>query len=101
MRSSSRPREAEHALGNDVAEHLGGARLDGVAAAAELLELPVAARLAVHQLRLRAVQLERELGETLVLLRPVELDAGALGAGNAGLHEARQRAVVRQLQRLD
>src|SRR5215213_11171672 len=55
---SSRPGQAEHPLGDDVAQDLRGAGLDGVPAAAQLLVLPVAApeaALAV-ELRVRAEQ---------------------------------------------
>ena len=67
--------------------------LDRVAAAAQLLVAPVAVVLAVQDLH-------RELRQPLVLLRPVQLRARALGARDAGLHQRRQRAVVRELQRL-
>src|ERR1039457_3114100 len=39
---STAPRQIEHALGDDVARHLGGAPLDRVAAAAQLLGVPPA-----------------------------------------------------------
>ena len=63
----------EHALGEDVAEDLRRARLDRVAAAAELLDRPVAAvrRVRGEELRIRAEQLERELRHALVRLRPL------------------------------
>src|SRR5262245_16267615 len=95
MRISSRPREAEDALGDDVAEDLRRTRLDRVAARAELLVAPPAVAV------LGAVDLERELRQPLVLLRPVELRDRALGAGDAGLDELRQRAVVRELEGLE
>src|SRR6478609_6032572 len=91
--ASATPRKAEHALGDDVAQDLARAGLDRVAARAELLIAPVAVVLA-------AEDLHRELRQPLVLLRPVQLRAGALWPGDAGLHELRQRAVVRQLERL-
>ena len=71
--------------------------LDRVAARAQLLVLPVArlhVPVRVQELRFRAEQLERELRHALVRLGPPELRAGALGAGDAGLHQRRQRAVV-------
>src|ERR1041385_8267005 len=92
--ASATPREAEHSLGDDVAQDLARPGLDRVAARAELLVAPVAVVLA-------AEDLHRELRQPLVLLRPVQLRAGALGTGDAGLHQLRQRAVVRQLQRLE
>ena len=60
---SARPRQAEHALGDDVAQDLRRAGLDRVAAAAELHVLPVAAVGCVlgEELRVGAEQLEREL----------------------------------------
>src|SRR5262249_18965603 len=77
---SARPREAEHAFGDDVAEHFRRPGLDRVAAAAELLVVPPA----VVEDALRATQLARELREPLVRLRPAQLDARPFGAGSAG-----------------
>src|SRR4029079_19454380 len=67
--------EAEHSLGDDVAEDLRGARLDGVAAAAELLVLPVAAvrRVLLAECAVRAEDLDGELRDALVRLGPHEL----------------------------
>src|ERR1043166_3999644 len=90
----STPREAEDALGDDVAQDLARAGLDRVAARAQLLVSPVAVVLAFEDLH-------RELRQPLVLLRPVELGARAFGPGDARLHQRRERAVVRQLQRLE
>src|SRR3954467_10340663 len=77
------PREAEHPLGDDVAKDLGGARLDRVAARAQLLVLPVAVVLALENLH-------RDLRQALVVLRPVQLRSRALRAVNAGLKDRRQ-----------
>src|SRR5688572_746612 len=101
MRSpSAAPGEAEHALGDDVSKDLGGAGLDRVAAAAQLLVLPEAA-VRVEELPLGAEQLEAELRQALVLLRPGELDPGALGPGHPRLDERRERAEVREAQALE
>src|SRR5207253_9284811 len=80
---SAAPRQPEHALGDDVAEDLRGAGLDRVAAAAELLVVPVV----VVDDPVVAEDLPRELRQPLVLLRPVQLRDGPLGAGDAGLHQ--------------
>src|SRR6266508_2385638 len=101
-RSSAAAGQAEDALGDDVAQHLGGAGLDGVAPAAEMLVLPVAAPGAVGPVELgrRPEQLERQLGEPLVRLRPVQLGHRPLGAGDAGPHQAGEGAVVGVAQAL-
>src|SRR4029078_6994546 len=72
---SSTTWKPEHALADDVAQDLARPRLDRVAARAELLVLPVPVRIAaaVRQLRMRTEDLERELGQALVVLRPDEL----------------------------
>src|ERR1035437_4679991 len=90
-------REAEHALGDDVAEDLRRARFDRVAAAAELLVVPPA----VVEDALGAEQLASELREALVLLRPAQLDRRPLGAGDAGPLVRAERAVVRVAERLE
>ena len=50
--------------------------------------------------RVRAEDLERELRDALVRLRPDELRDRSLRPGHPGLHECRERAVVRVAQRL-
>src|SRR5512133_2578341 len=92
--ASARPRQAEHALGDDVAQDLARPGFDRVAAAAQLLVAPVAVVLA-------AEDLHRELRQALVLLGPEELRARAFRSGDPRLHQGRERAVVRQLQRLE
>src|SRR5215204_69182 len=92
--ASAAPWKGQDALRDDVAEDLARAGLDRVAAAAQLLITPVAVVLA-------AVDLHCELRQALVLLRPAQLRAGALGPRDAGLHQRRQRALVHQLQRLE
>src|SRR5262249_5553181 len=84
------PREAEDALGDDVAEHLGGAGLDRVPAAAKLLMVPPA----VVEDPVLPVHLARELRKALVRLRPPQLHAGPLRAGNAGALVRAEGAVV-------
>src|SRR5262249_43391529 len=89
---SARPREPEHALGDDVAEDLARAGLDRVSARAELLVLPgpLGVAAAVGQLRARAEDLEGQLRQPLVRLRPHELRRRALRTGDPGLLERRQ-----------
>src|SRR5690349_9620126 len=65
-RRSSASRQPEHALGDDVAEDLGGSGLDRVAAAAQLLVVPPA----VVEDALGAAQLPAELRQPLVRLGP-------------------------------
>src|SRR4051812_20679588 len=89
-------REAEHALGDDVAEDLRRAGLDRVAPAAELLVMPPA----VVEDPFRAEQLAPELRQALVLLRPAQLDRRALRPGDAGALQRAERAVVRVPERL-
>src|SRR5215210_2985543 len=88
--------EAEHALGDDVLEHLGGAALDRVAARAEQLVGPGAPGLE----RSRAEQVRGELAEELVGVGPDPLEQGALRPGLAVLLRRRQAAVGGQAQRL-
>src|SRR5215210_8219652 len=88
--------EAEHALGDDVLEHLGGAALDRVPARAQQLVGPAVAGLE----RRGAEQVGGELAELLVRVRPDPLQQRALGPGLAVLLDGRQAAVSRQAQRL-
>src|SRR5581483_10574445 len=67
---SAAPREAEHALGDDVPQNLGAAGLDRVAAAAQLLVVPPA----VVDDSVGSEQLAAKLRQALVLLRPAQLD---------------------------
>src|SRR5205085_11705449 len=90
------PREAEHALGDDVPEHLRGARLDRVAAAAQLLVVPPA----VVEDPVGAEQLAPELRQALVLLRPAQPGRRPLRARNTGALVGAERAVVRVPERL-
>ena len=80
--SSARPRQPEHPLGDDAAQDLRRARLDRVAAAAELLAAASSRRTARsrEELRVGAEQLERELRHALVRLRPLQLEDRALRA---------------------
>src|SRR5437588_740743 len=89
--------QAEDPLGDDVPQHLGGARLDRVAAAAELLVMPPA----VVEDPLGSEQLAPELRHALVLLRPAQLDRRAFRTGNTGALQGAERAVVRVAERLE
>src|SRR3954447_13957246 len=79
--------QADDALGDDVAKDLRRTGLDRVAAAAQLLVLPVAVpdRAVAVELGGQALQRERELRQPLVGLRPVQLRDRPLRAGHAGL----------------
>src|SRR5690242_21536856 len=86
---SAAPGHPQDPLGDDVAEDLAGAGLDRVPARAQLLVLPVTLGVAaaVGELRARAEDLQGELRQPLVRLRPDELRRRALRAGDAGLLE--------------
>src|SRR5437763_2793956 len=90
-------RQAEHALGDDVALDFAGAGLDGVAARAQVGILPEAV-IKIFELPVGAEYLLRGLLRALIHLAPVELLYGAFGAGRAGLREGGQRAVCVQSQ---
>src|SRR4051794_31940301 len=89
--------EAEHALGDDVLEDLGGATLDRVGARAQH---PIGPR-RVPVRALLAEDVDRELGERLVDLAPLPLRQRALRAGNALLHDRGQAAPGVEAQQLD
>ena len=89
-------RQAEHALGDDVLEHLGGAALDRVAARAQELVAPVGA----GGQGLRADDVDGELGQALVGVRPQPLDERALGPGLPVAFGVRQPLPGQQPQRL-
>src|SRR5918995_3110758 len=95
MPPSASLRQAEHALGDDVLEDLGGAALDRVTAGAQQLVAPGAAGLE----GLRADDVGRKLRELLVRVRPDPLEQRALGTGLAVLLDRRQAAVSGQPQR--
>src|SRR5215204_5752594 len=81
-------RQAEDALGDDVALDFAGARLDGVAARAEVGVLP-GAFIEILELAVGAEYLLRGLLRALVHLAPVELLDRALGAGDGRLAQRR------------
>src|SRR3954451_8624258 len=74
MSSLTHPGKAEHALGDDVLEDLGGAALDRVRAGAQEAVRPVG----VEHRSLVTADVHRELGERLVRLRPLQLGQRAL-----------------------
>src|SRR6476469_9601716 len=92
--SSSEPRQAEHALGDDVLEDVRRAALDRVGARAEEAVLPGAVGGSVlgaaAERRVGALDVERQLGDPLVDVGPLPLAQGALRAGDAGLHRLGQ-----------
>src|SRR4051794_351898 len=96
MSRLAQPGQAEHALGDDVLEDLGRAALDRVRAGAQEAVGP----LVVHDRRVGAHDLHRQLGERLVGVGPPPLDERALGAGDAGLHLLGQAARGGQPQAL-
>src|SRR5215204_3620865 len=89
-------RQAEHALGDDVLEDLGGAALDRVRARAQEAVGP--GRVPGHAVL--AEDVHRQLGERLVDLAPLPLRQRALGTGNAALHDLREPAPGVQAQQL-
>src|SRR5260370_25107491 len=97
-------RQAEHALGEDVAEALGGAGADAARAGEELVELPLALAgrpgRTVGDLGVRADHRGRALGEVLVPLAPEELRRRALGPGRAAAQDLRQGPVTVERERL-
>src|SRR3712207_7082379 len=89
------PRQAEHALGEDVLQDLRGAALDRVAAGAQQL---VAPRRAGGE-RLGAHDVGRQLRQLLVRVRPQPLRQRALGPGlTVGLDGARSEEHTSELQ---
>src|SRR5215210_5455573 len=89
-------RQAEHPLGDDVLEDLGGAALDRVRARAQQAvgpgRLPVGAVL--------AEDVDGQLGERLVDLAPLPLRQGALRTGHATLHDLGEPAPGVEAQEL-
>src|SRR5439155_3648229 len=83
--------KAKHTLADDVALDLGGAALDGVGAGAEEGVLPEPLgdrpRAALHDLRVRSLDLHGQLLQPLVALHPHHLAGGGLGAGQLTLEE--------------
>src|SRR6266705_1292319 len=79
--------QAEHALGEDVAEDLRGAGADTARPREQLVELPLAPvrrpRRAVRDLRVRADYFGGDVRQLLVDLAPEELRGGALGPRRA------------------
>src|SRR5204862_2287331 len=97
-------RQAQHALGEDVAEDLRRPGADAAGSREELVELPLALVGrpwgAVRDLRVRADHLRRDLRELLVQPAPEELRRRALGAGLATLQDAREAPVAVERERL-
>src|SRR5207248_1699049 len=77
------PRQAEHALGDDVFQDLRRAALDRVRARTQEAVGPVG----VEHRPLVAANVHRELRQRLVRLRPLQLRQRALGTGLAALHD--------------
>src|SRR5262249_28062248 len=99
--SSPLLRQAEHALGHDVAMHLRRSGVDGAGARPEELARPVDVGAGGHaraqELPPRPEQLERHLAEALVELAPVDLLERGLGTrrpvvGHVGEHAQPVRA---------
>src|SRR5918996_3688244 len=93
----SQLRQAEHPLGDDVLEDLGGAALDRVRPRAQQPVGPW--RLPVRPLL--AEDLDGELGQRLVDLAPLPLRERALRPGHAALHDLREATPGVQPQQLD
>src|SRR4051794_17522377 len=94
---SSQPRQAEHALGDDVLEHLGGAALDRVGPRAQEAIAP----LGPGPHALRSEDLVAQLRQRLVVVGPLPFAERALGTGDAGLHRRGQGAQGAEPHRLD
>src|SRR5215467_8229220 len=97
-------RQAEHALGEDVAKNLGGPGADPAAAGQQLVELPLAVvrrpRGAVGDLRVRSDDLRGDVRQLLIELAPEELRGRALGPGRAAAQDLREAPVAVELERL-
>src|SRR5918996_973512 len=93
----SQLRQAEHPLGDDVLEDLGGAALDRVGPRAQQPVGPW--RLPVRPLL--AEDLDGELGQRLVDLAPLPLRERALRPGHAALHDLGEATPGVQPQQLD
>src|SRR5215469_12963599 len=95
-RMSSGLRQAEHALGDDVALHLGRSRVDGARARPEKLARPVdvgpRVRARAQELAAGTEQVDRRLAEALVELAPEDLLERRLRAGRLALGERREHA---------
>src|SRR6266566_8545600 len=102
--TSSVLRQAEHTLGEDVAENLGGAGTDAASPRQELVELPLAVvgrpLRAVGDLRVRADHLGRDVRQLLVELTPEELRGRALGPRRAAAQDLGEAPVAVELERL-
>src|SRR6266850_6271543 len=92
-------RQAEDALGDDVALNLAGPRLDRIAPAAEIGVLPHAA-VEIEELSVRSEDLLRGLLHPLIHFAPVDLLDRPLGAGHAVLAQRGQRAIGVEAQDL-
>src|SRR5215210_8384328 len=90
-------RQAEHSLGNDVLEDLGGAALDRVGARAQQAVGPRR----VPRGAVLAEDVDGQLGQGLVQVAPLPFRERALGAGHAVLHDRRQSAPRVEPQQLD
>src|SRR5439155_6189987 len=92
-------REPQDTFRDDVAEDLRGPALDRVSARTKLLALPVPVldgMLPTGEHRVWSLDLERQLREPLVPLRPHELRRRTLRARHPRLQELRERPVVRE-----
>src|SRR5450755_4071187 len=96
MISSTCLRQAEHALGDDVLEYLGGAALDRVAAGAEQLVRPGVTRAQ----RAGAEQVSRQRGQLLVGLGPHPLHERSLWTRLTVLLDRGQAPIRREPQDL-
>src|SRR3972149_3662985 len=95
-------REAEHALAENIAQDLRGARAGPAAPGQGRVEgpLPLVGGPGARRLHLgvRADHLRRHLGQILVHLAPEELGGGALGPGHDALQDSRETPVAVELQ---
>src|SRR6476646_7601705 len=102
--SLAQPRQAEHALGDDVLEDVRGPALDRVGAGAQEAVLPgaVVDRVggAARERRVGALDLQCQLGQALVDVGPLPLAQRALRPGDARLHRLGQAAIGVEAHRL-
>src|SRR5262245_50735902 len=95
-------RQAQHALAEDVAEDLGGARPDSAPPREQTVELPLALvrrpLAAARDLRVRADHLGGHFGQLLVHLAPEQLRGRALRARRLALEDLGEAAVAVELE---
>src|SRR5512138_2820459 len=94
-------RQPEDALGEDVAEDLGGPGPDAASTRQELVELPLAVvgrpGRTMGDLRVEADGLGGDVRQLLIELTPEELRGRALGPGRAAAQDPREAPIAVEL----